>query len=84
MANDKDNKTNERKIGPVVTIIVQQLPGDTPLYRVGMVGSDGKVSLTRRFRERHIAIGMAVSVGMDLGVDPDLTIRAADDTGSDE
>lgn len=64
----------------MANIIIQQLPGDKPLYRVGLTGDGDKVLLSRRFRERHIAIGMAVSVGMELGIDPDLTIRAAEDT----
>lgn len=63
----------------MATITITELPGDKPLYRVGVDGSDGKTMLSRRFRERHIAIGMAVHAGLELGIDPDLTIRTGDE-----
>ena len=68
-----------------VSITITELPGDKPLYRVGMVGSDGKTLLSRRFRERHIAIGMAIAVCGELGLPVDLMMLTgnAGDDGDD-
>ena len=69
---------------PTASITLTELPGNNPLYRVDLRGANGKPMLSRRFREQHIAIGMAVYVGQQLDVNPDLSIRELDDDTDDE
>lgn len=59
----------------MATITITELPGTNPLYRVELNGADGKPMLSRRFREKHIALGMAIVAGQELSIDPELTIR---------
>ena len=55
-----------------------------PYYRVTLHGSDGEPLLNREFAVKHIALGMAVLVGGELGIDPDLTITAGNEDTENE
>ena len=55
-----------------------------PYYRVALHGADGEPLLNREFTVKHVALGMALVVGGELGIDPDLTIHVGnDDTDTD-
>ena len=69
---------------PTASITLTELPGANPLYRIDLRGANGKPMLSRRFREQHIAIGMAVYAGQQLNIKPDLFIRERDDDTDDE
>ncbi len=64
-------------------ITISRLGSSKPLYRIELRADDqegSKPLLTRRFKEEHIALGLAITTGRMLGIDPDLTIR----TGADD
>ena len=55
-------------------IVIGELDGEKPLFRVELRDGSGKMMLSRRFREKHIAIGMAVAVCGELGLPIDVSV----------
>lgn len=69
----------------MAVVTITQIDGEKHnLYRVELrEGSDTKPMLSRRFREKHMAFGMAMAVGETLEIEPDLTIRKDTDEEGD-
>ena len=66
------------------TIKITSMGKKNPYYRVTLHGSDGEPLLNREFTVKHIAIGMAVLVGGELGIEPDLSITAGNEDTESE
>lgn len=65
-------------------ITISQIGENRPLYRVELRETlDGKPLLSRRFKEKHAAYGMALAVGDAIDVAPIMTLRVTDDGDED-
>lgn len=65
-------------------ITISAMGKKNPYFRVTLRDAKGEPLLSREFTQKHIAIGMAVLVGSELGIEPDLAIRLGDDDENED
>ena len=66
-----------------ITELVNKKDTDKILFRVDLNTARGKPMLSRRFTQEHIALGLAIAAGRELGIEPDLTVRRGVDDGAE-